>query len=217
MNALKQGRPKSILKEKGAPPRKLSFSDSMEYTTCKGYQNPNFAPGVILPPTHVTTTLPPLQFGSAKPFEFTQDKIGDKLKNPIDDHVASTSTASTSGVKDCLMENSELEQHVQDPHGYISLEKLVDDMAYEVWECSRCLSMGHNAKDCTRKVRCWFCFRYGHFQKNCFDWKQSKLFKWVPRKDTNAFNESLVGKDKDSHLESVTDKVSTYQCLWIVD
>jgi hypothetical protein len=128
-----------------------------------------------------------------------QEKIVDQRKNFIGDQEASSSNANLSGEK----EVSDAEGQEEDPHGYIALENLVDDMAFQFWECSRCLSMGHNVNDCTRKLRCHFCFRYGHFQKNCFDWKQSKLVKWVAKQNNTAFNEPSVGADIDSHLEAV--------------
>jgi hypothetical protein len=116
MSAMQQGQPKPILRKDKAPSRNLSFADSIEYTACKGYQNPKFTAGVVLPPTHCTSTLPSLKFGSAKPFEFTQDKLVQPIENnhntsspiSVDQQASSihnvvpskdTDHASTSGTK----------------------------------------------------------------------------------------------------------------------
>jgi hypothetical protein len=221
MSAMQQGQPKPILRKAKAPSRNLFFADSIEYTACKGYQNPKFSAGVVLPPTHCMSTLPSLKFGSAKPFEFRQEKIVQITENNTVVHHNTSSShnfavhhassshndvsppntdhATTSGTK----EIPSTQDQEEDPHGYIALENLVDDMAFHVWECSRRLSMGHSAKDCTRKIRCRICFRYGHFRKDCFDWKQSKSFKWVAKQKTITINEPSVGSDIDSHLEAV--------------
>jgi hypothetical protein len=42
------------------------------------------------------------------------------------------------------------------------LEDVIDDTAYQFWECGRCLSMGHTSVGCIRDIRCRTCFNYGH-------------------------------------------------------
>jgi hypothetical protein len=47
--------------------------------------------------------------------------------------------------------------------------------------CTRCLHMGHAARDCRNPVRCWACHAYGHIRKNCFQWKAGSKMKWSPK------------------------------------
>jgi hypothetical protein len=41
--------------------------------------------------------------------------------------------------------------------------------------------MGHDSKSCTKRVRCRFYFRSGHFRKTCLDWLRQKNKCWVPK------------------------------------
>jgi hypothetical protein len=58
-------------------------------------------------------------------------------------------------------------------------ENLIDDMAFKVWKCGRCLSLKHESKDCTFDIRCRSCFNYGHIRKNCLNRNMHKV--WVPK------------------------------------
>jgi hypothetical protein len=39
-------------------------------------------------------------------------------------------------------------------NGDDDFQKMIDDMAYKVWTCGRCLNMGHSTADCTNDIRC---------------------------------------------------------------
>jgi hypothetical protein len=74
------------------------------------------------------------------------------------------------------------------------LEQLVEDMAFQFWECSRCLSMGHKVAACTNDIRCKKCFRYGHIGKSCFNSLAKKDKRWVPKRKVSRVNDKdLVG------------------------
>jgi hypothetical protein len=85
-------------------------------------------------------------------------------------------------------------------------ESMIDDMAYKVWSCGKCLNMGHLTKDCTNEVRCRSCYSYGHVRKNCLARSKGKI--WVPKeKQSNTTTRVLV--DKEVHLSGVADSTST--------
>jgi hypothetical protein len=61
-------------------------------------------------------------------------------------------------------------------------KKMIDDMAFKVWKCGRCLSMGHLVRDCTNEIRCRACYSYGHIKKQCLKFrKKAKAQIWVPK------------------------------------
>jgi hypothetical protein len=47
--------------------------------------------------------------------------------------------------------------------------------------CTRCLRMGHAAKDCTNQIRCWACHGYGHKKRGCIKWRSTRRAVWVPK------------------------------------
>jgi hypothetical protein len=66
-------------------------------------------------------------------------------------------------------------------NGLREFEDMIDDMVYHVWECGRCLSMGHKAFDCVKEIRCRACFSYGHVAKKCLNKNNRKAQIWVPK------------------------------------
>ena len=54
--------------------------------------------------------------------------------------------------------------------------------------------MGHLANSCTRRIRCRYCFKYGHKQKNCHEWIAKRSSVWVPKtaKDTACLESCAV-------------------------
>jgi hypothetical protein len=65
--------------------------------------------------------------------------------------------------------------------GLHEFEAMIDDMVYKVWECGRCLSMGHKAFECANDIRCKACFSYGHMAKKCLSKNRKKSQIWVPK------------------------------------
>jgi hypothetical protein len=65
--------------------------------------------------------------------------------------------------------------------GLHEFEAMIDDMVYKVWECGRCLSMGHKAFECANDIRCKACFSYGHIAKKCLSKNRKKSQIWVPK------------------------------------
>jgi hypothetical protein len=76
--------------------------------------------------------------------------------------------------------------HIESPSTEVHDEdfaKLIDDMAFQVWKCGRCLSMKHLVRDCKNDIRCRACYSYGHIKKQCLKYqKKSKAQKWVPKR-----------------------------------
>jgi hypothetical protein len=162
MEALSKPRPKSAVKHT-VTGKRLNFAEEIAYIAHKGYA-PKVAATV---PTSVmwTKSLPSISFKSVKP-------IVDSLSKDVN---GSTSLLDpTNGCSD-----SEREENAVESTG---LEKVVDDIAFRFWDCSRCLSMGHKIPDCTRRIRCRKCFRFGHIEKSCFNRFSKSLQQWVPKK-----------------------------------
>jgi hypothetical protein len=42
---------------------------------------------------------------------------------------------------------------------------MIDKMVYKVWDCVRCLRMGHVISECSFDIRCRACFSYNHIAK----------------------------------------------------
>jgi hypothetical protein len=70
-----------------------------------------------------------------------------------------TSTSEQSSVSSVDM------NHIATSAGLDGLDQLVNEMAFQFWECSHCLSMGHKSMACTNEVRCKECFIMGTLQK----------------------------------------------------
>jgi hypothetical protein len=64
---------------------------------------------------------------------------------------------------------------------------MIENMAFEVWKCGRCLSMVHDIVNCVNEIRCRNCYKYGHIRRNCLS-RNSMV--WVPKK-------TQVQADKD--------------------
>jgi hypothetical protein len=67
-------------------------------------------------------------------------------------------------------------------NGLREFEDMIDDMVYRVWECGRCLSMGHKAFYCVKEIRCRACFSYGHVANKCLNKNNRKAQIWVPKR-----------------------------------
>jgi hypothetical protein len=78
-------------------------------------------------------------------------------------------------------------QHVSEEKAQDDFNKMIDDMAYKVWACGRCLNMGHQTKDCVNDIRCRACFTYGHIKRNCFGQYYQKK-RWVPKSAVPSSN-----------------------------
>jgi hypothetical protein len=86
-------------------------------------------------------------------------------------------------------------------------ENMIDDMAYKVWSCGKCLNMGHLTKDCTNEVRCRSCYAYGHVRKNCLAARSNGKV-WVPKKiQSNTTPSTMI--DKEVHLSGVAGSASS--------
>jgi hypothetical protein len=184
MAALKNRPSSSILRQKGAlksVSKRLSFATFQSYDACLGYECPvsledakialqagydcpqiRRKAGVIFPAT-IELVNCPLQFGSIQ--------ISDNDQNSH--HLApdSVSNAKSSDTETSL---------AHEPSSDDSFAALIDDMAFQFWRCSRCLSMAHDRPACTNKVWCRSCFHYGHVKKNCFAAKNRQT--WVAKK-----------------------------------
>ncbi|KAK1684712.1 hypothetical protein QYE76_045560 [Lolium multiflorum] len=86
--------------------------------------------------------------------------------------------------------------------GLQEFEAMIDEMVYKVWECGRCLSMGHKTYECTNEIRCKACFSYGHIAKKCLTEKRKKTQVWVP-KTASAATGLLDSRDSPPLSSSV--------------
>ena len=77
--------------------------------------------------------------------------------------------------------------------------KMIDSMAAQVWNCSRCLSAKHSTADCTGRIRCWACSQLGHIRKNCTGAKTS--FHWVAKTPSPVLSAVTI-KDSAKSLAS---------------
>ena len=71
-----------------------------------------------------------------------------------------------------------------DDDGLDGLAAVVDYIAYRFWKCGKFLTMAHDTKDCTRRIRCRFCFYSSHKEKSCF----AKLAKKIATVGTKKGN-----------------------------
>jgi hypothetical protein len=87
---------------------------------------------------------------------------------------------SSSTVGPCIETNSSdmLLNHEKDD----AFENMIDEMAFNFWTCSKCLSLGHVTNDCKSQIRCKACYRYGHIKKNCLNSNRKGKQCWVPKR-----------------------------------
>ena len=67
--------------------------------------------------------------------------------------------------------------------------KMIEDMAAQVWSCSRCFSFKHATAGCTRPIRCWTCSQSGHVRKNCPGIGES--FRWAVKESCQSVSQSV--------------------------
>jgi hypothetical protein len=135
--ALKKQVPKPILNLKNKANKKLEFAKNLGYEACLGYHSSAQQGAVTADPpvTLVTSSAPHITYSTTKPLPVEKNSLN----------------------VDAPIEQSNLEKHknlqeerpksAQDDFG-----KMIDDMAYKVWNCGRCLSMGHRTPDCTNEI-----------------------------------------------------------------
>jgi hypothetical protein len=164
MKAMEQKVPAPIMRNKWTKGKKLNFAEHLSYPACKGYTDPVAASEAVL-----------LQSDSVQVQQTVKDNAA--FAEPI-----SKSVELSKGKEKVIEEPSvPKETLVEHPRNLDGLDEVVDDIAYRFWECGSCLSMGHDSKSCTKRVRCRFCFRSGHFRKTCLDWLRQKNKCWVPK------------------------------------
>jgi hypothetical protein len=158
LRALKKPAPKSILHSTmGSYRKKLNFAESLCYEACNGYQDPKMPRkmGVLIHESVAASSKAMIPFGNINldPFVDSAPPSSDLTGS----HHESVSPSLSEDLHSDLHDNLD------------GLEQLVEDMAFQFWECSRCLSMGHKVAACTNDIRCKKCFRYGHIGKSCFN------------------------------------------------
>ena len=167
-NALKSAVPRSSIKSGKAPRRKLKFSENISYVACKGYSDREV---LLKEDSHHTIT-----FGSFK-YSGGQNAVVSSSAERFDPvHKHSSFEVGNSSSTENIVRPIE-----SDPDGLLAFNQMVDDMAFQVWKCNKCLSMGHDRIECKNRVRCLACFRSGHIRKNCPGQKKEKTLRWVPK------------------------------------
>jgi hypothetical protein len=175
--------------------RKLSFAVLEAYPACKGYEYPA-TDDQVADLIQAGYVCPQLQrragvVFSSRIVQTDQSISFGSLDKNITDQVLKT--GATAPVQPLNSEAMGLDQPCSsrsagpsedfgpidndDPFG---IAEMVDDMAYRVWKCGRCLSLSHFQVDCINDVRCRLCFRYGHVRKDCFAAKNKQV--WVPKR-----------------------------------
>ena len=145
MQAMKSPVPKSCVKTNSSIRKKLVFSDSICYMACKGYKKMNDEDPKLLP-TDISTLS--INFGS-----FAPNTISTANVTAASNHVVLDSDTTNHSSK---------EDQDSSDSGPESLAKIIDNMAFDFWKCTRCLSMKHTINECTSQIRCRSCFHYGH-------------------------------------------------------
>jgi hypothetical protein len=185
MAALKNKPSSSILRQKGALKsvyKRLSFATFQTYDACLGYECPvsledakialqarydcpqiRRKAGVIFPSSMELVDCS-LQFGSIQNSSYNDQNSHQLAPDSVSNAKSSDNETSLA----------------HEPSSDNSFTTLIDDMAFQVWRCSRCLSMAHDRPTCTNKVQCRSCFHYGHVKKNCFAAKNRQT--WVEKK-----------------------------------
>ncbi|KAM0886010.1 hypothetical protein ACQ4PT_029953 [Festuca glaucescens] len=164
MQAMRNPAPCPTVKTKQAEGKKLIFAHTLSYPACKGYKDP----------------IADVQSESQQK-NVVPAADGPSLTDNIQQMQSGPSEQPNILEKDLGTETLPDKQHEEQHRCLDGLEEVVDDIAYRFWECGRCLSMGHDSMSCTKRVRCRFCFRYGHFRKKCYDWFKQKNKCWVPK------------------------------------
>ncbi|KAK1615922.1 hypothetical protein QYE76_021439 [Lolium multiflorum] len=171
MKGMDKPGPRPIVKTMVTEGKKLNFAEAISYPACKGYKAADTVHSGVSQPADTPTPqgdrvhLSDQTCTSPKPFvsdgscQSSKESSKEKEKQNVTDDLG----------------NSE------QPRSLDGLDEVIDDIAYRFWECGRCLSMGHDSKACTKRVRCRFCFRSGHFRKTCLDWLRQKNQRWVPK------------------------------------
>jgi hypothetical protein len=115
----------------------LEFAKNLGYEACLGYHSSAQQGAVTADPpvALVTSSAPHITYSTTKPLPVEKNSLN----------------------VDAPIEQSNLEKHknlqeerpksAQDDFG-----KMIDDMAYKVWNYGRCLSMGHRTPDCTNEI-----------------------------------------------------------------
>jgi hypothetical protein len=165
----------------------------MQYPMCRGYEFEATADlaqdaiqegydcpqirrraGVILSPSNLRSDHN-IQFGTADNNLVDQIQNGAALDRqaPTEISTPRVSRASDSAV---ARADGPVGPSDDDPFG---INDLVDDMAYRVWKCGRCLSMKHETSICSNEIRCRSCCHYGHMRKDYFLAKNKQI--WKPK------------------------------------
>jgi hypothetical protein len=158
LSAMNSAAPKSIVRKSAGPRRNLVFADELSYSACKGYHKPGNS------------------------CSSSQDTVS--VQEPVTDDTLQNITSLSKDTNDRASNDPITSQ--ADGHQHIAhdeaFEQMIDDMAFKVWKCGRCLSMTHLSRDCTNDIRCRACYSYGHIKKHCYkSSRQVKAQKWVPK------------------------------------
>jgi hypothetical protein len=149
--------------------KKLNFAESLSYPACRGYKDPVAASEATLSADNLSQP------------DSVQVQQAVKESSKITEIIFEPSELSMGKEKVIEETSAPKETLFEQPRSLDGLDEVVDDIAYRFWECGRCLSMGHDSKSCTKRVRCRFCFTSGHFRKTCLDWLKQKNQCWVPK------------------------------------
>ncbi|KAM0838927.1 hypothetical protein ACQ4PT_060651 [Festuca glaucescens] len=199
LQAMNSSTPKSALRSNPIARKNLRFAHQIQYQVCKGYTPPS--------KTNTQPISPKIASQHLMLVSLSDKCIGSKEKMVANESsrlkiLNSTNTAASVGAEKAgsavlnLVGSSKVSSKVNgldsdkaqsrdEPAGLDGLEEVVNDIAFRFWECSRCLSMGHNSSQCVKDIRCRECFNYGHIAKNFFAFLAKKSKKWIPKWQAN--------------------------------
>ncbi|KAM0870932.1 hypothetical protein ACQ4PT_039719 [Festuca glaucescens] len=156
--------------------------------------SPEKIPAPQAPVTHWTESQPSIQFGTALPFD---------IRGGSSPYSSDPSTMKESPPPNTLTSTVPAEMDSTLSHdGMKEFEQMIDKMVYKVWDCGRCLRMGHTVSECTFDIRCRACFSYGHIAKACLSKaKEKKKQIWVPKRVGTGIGTESPGNITDYTMD----------------
>ncbi|KAM0868195.1 hypothetical protein ACQ4PT_041499 [Festuca glaucescens] len=162
--ALQKKASQSSMAKSHSVKKQLKFAAAISYEACLGYSNPNMN-------THQDNTV------TTPPIPLVPENVVSDGSVEADQMELSRQTNLNERVSVGPVEHAKEDE---------AFHEMIDDMAYKVWACRRCLNMGHATINCVNDIRCMACFNYGHIRKNCLISRRKSSQTWIPKRSTQS-------------------------------